>query len=255
MAVLLMFTVSCKKDKKMEFENAGSGFRATVEKHDGDGKTYLDGTAVKWSENDAIAVKSGSCSEAKRFTTLATATRADFEAAEDLPADFYTPDYTAYYPAAAFSGDQLTLPATQTYEVGTFANGANPMAAYSDNTLLPFKNVCGLLEFQFYSATACTVSSVTLTTNKENESLWGKGTVSFVGELPSLGILTEGGNSLTLSCGDGIAMSTDENAPTTFMFVVPAGTLGESFSVTVTDSNGESWQKTAASSQNTIVRS
>ena len=84
MIAFLMLVMSCKKDKKDEIENAGSGFRATVESHEGTGKTHLEGLAVKWDSGDAILVKSSTCTTAKRFTTTGNGVVANFDAAEDF---------------------------------------------------------------------------------------------------------------------------------------------------------------------------
>ena len=260
MSALLMLAVSCKKDKKTEIENAGSGFRATVESYEGTGKTHLDGFAVKWNSGDAILVKSSACPTPKRFTTTGTDASANFDAAESLPANFYKPAYTGYYPADMFEGDQLTLPATQQYdENNTFASGANPMAAASSETLLPFKNVCGVLKLQLYSTTACQVRSISITSNT-GQMLWGTGAVGFDAaddnDNPTLGTLSDGGSTLTLDMGStGKAMSTSGSAPTAYYFVVPVGTLGTSFTVKVTDTDDKVWTKTANSSANRIARS
>ena len=256
MSALLMLAVSCKKDKKTEVENAGSGFRATVESHEGTGKTHLEGLAVKWDSGDAILVKSSTCTTPKRFTTTGTDASANFDAAESLPTNFYAPPYTGYYPADMFEGDQLTLPPTQQYdENNTFASGANPMAAASSETLLPFKNVCGVLKLQLYSATDCQVQSISITSNND-EQLCGTGTVTLTDGVPALGTLSNGGSTLTLAMGEGgKAMSISESAPTAYYFVVPAGTLGTSFTVKVTETNGNVWSKTANAPANLIARS
>ena len=256
MSALLMLAVSCKKDKKTEVENAGSGFRATVESHEGAGKTHLEGLAVKWDSRDAILVKSNSCTTPKRFTTTGTDATVNFDADATLPTDFYAPPYTGYYPADKFSGDQLTLPPTQQYdENNTFASGANPMAATSNETLLPFKNVCGVLKLQLYSATACQVQSISITSNT-GEKLHGTGTVTLTDGVPALGTLSNGGSTLTLDMGStGKAMSTSASAPTAYYFVVPVNTLGTSFTVKVTETGGKVWSKTANAHQNLIARS
>ena len=256
MAALLMIAASCKKDKKDEIENAGSGFRATVESHEGTGKTHLDGKAVKWNSGDAILVKSSTCTTPRGFTTQESGATVNFDADATLPTSFYAPPYTGYYPADKFSGDQLTLPATQQYdENNTFANGANPMAATSDETLLPFKNVCGVLKLQLYSTEDCQVQSISITSNN-GEQLWGTGTVTLSGDIPSLGTLTGGGSILTLDMGStGMSMSKEEVNPTNYYFVVPAGTLGTSFTVKVTATNGDIWTKTANAIDNLIARS
>lgn len=253
MAALLMMAVSCKKENKTS--DKGEGFRATIESHSGDSKTHLEGLAVKWDNGDAIKVLSNTCTEGADFSTDATSSPALFEATGDLPANFYTPLYTGFYPAAAFSGNQLTLPATQTYVENTFANGANPMAATSNTTQLDFKNVCGVLKLQFYSEEDCQVQIISITSDT-GEKLYGTGTVTLTGGIPTLGTLSNGGSTLTLICGeDGIALSKDVSKPTAFYFVVPASTLGTSFTVKVTEIDGKVWTKTANSTQNLIARS
>lgn len=259
MALLLLLAVSCKKDNKNEIENAGSGFRAIVENHGGDSKIHLnEDLSVEWDNGDAILVKSQSYPRPKRFTTTGSGTTVDFETATSLPPNFYEPPYTAYYPVgnatSGFEGDQLTLPATQTYFTATsFANGVNPMMAQSTSTLLLFKNVCGVLKLKLHSTEAYNVDNITITSNT-GEKLWGTGTVTFADDIPSLGTLSDGGSTLTLDCG-GIAMSTRSTEPSVFHFVVPVNTLGTSFTVTVNATNGKKWIKTANSSQNKIVRS
>lgn len=252
MAALLLMAVSCSKDKQTKVENAGSGFRATVETHAGDSKTHLDDKAVLWDSNDAILVKSSTCSTPMPFTTAEGGASVIFDATETLPEDFYTPDYTGYYPASAFNGDQLTLTGTQTCGAGTFAAGANPMVAQSSDTELRFKNVCGLLELQLYSATACNVANITLTSSNSDEMLWGTGSVILAGGIPSLGDLEDGGNMLILNC-NGEPMSTESASPSSYFFVVPANTLGNGFIVKVTDTEGKTWMKIATASQDKVI--
>lgn len=258
MIAFLLLVMSCKKDKEHEFDNAGSGFRATVESHSGNDKTHLSGLSVIWDNGDAVLVKSSTCTAAKRFTTTDNGVVANFVAAEDLPSDFYTPSYTAYYPADAFEGDQLTLPQTQTYDAEmpySFAIGANPMAASaSSGSLLPFKNVCGVLVLPLYSeAKECYVDNISIT-SLDDEMLWGTGTVTIADGVPELGSLSNGGNTLILDCG-GELMSTDWEHPSFYCFVVPAGTLGRYFSVKVTETNGDEMIKSAESEDNLIARS
>ena len=249
MAALLLMAVSCKKDKQTEVENAGSGFRATVESHAGDSKTHLDDKAVQWDANDAILVKSSTC-DPMEFKTADGGASVIFEATETLPENFYTPDYTAYYPASAFIFDQLTLPGNQTCAENSFAAGANPMAAQSSDTKLSFRNVCGLLKLELYSATDCYVDNITLTSSKSDEMLWGKSIVDFSGGIPSLRALSNGSNKLTLNCNDAL-MSTEADHPSSYFFVVPANTLSNGFTVKVTDTDGNTWTKTT--SQNTTI--
>lgn len=259
MAALVLLAVSCKKDKQQEIENAGSGFRATTENHAGDSKTHLENAAVNWNSGDAIMVTSGA-NVPKRFTTTSTEGTATFTAAESLPINFYQGSYTAYYPADAFSGSTLNLGGTQNAVfdgqqayVPTFGNGANPMMASSSTTNLAFKNICGLLQLQLWSQAACTVKSITITT--ESDNLCGSGTVAWNSGEPTLNITT-GNNSVTFDCGTGVVLSITSDSPTLFNIVLPAGTLNGGFTVEVTNSNNEKWTKQApASENNQIVRS
>ncbi len=255
MAALLLMAVSCKKEKANE-EYTGEGFRATTESHTGDGnsKTHLEDLSVKWDNDDAILVASSTCTTPITFSTSNPQNEGYdlFTTAETLPGNFYTPDYMAYYPAAKFSGNQLTLPATQTYAENTFANGANPMAAISTNTDLPFKNLCGILKLQLFGE--CTVKSICVTSRKSGEQLWGTGVVTFSGADATLGTLTGGDGSITLDCGAGVDLNYFESTATNFLFVIPAGALSEGFTVTVTDTNDKTWSKTTTAN-NMITKS
>lgn len=255
MMALLVMAASCKKDKEQK-TYMGESFVATVENEVGDSKTYLDGNVVKWNENDAILITSFNCPEGVVFKTSDKDTdEAEFRFTTPPPSNFYVAPYTAYYPSSAMQGTTLDLPQTQTFANGAFANGANPMAAKSNNNTLKFKNICGFLKLSLKSDKECTVQNITLTA-ADNEKLWGKGTVSFdTNDNPVLGTLSNGGSSITLDCsGKGVVLNT--TTPVDFYFMVPAGTLAKGFTVKVTDTKARSWSKTApANTDNQIMRS
>ena len=259
MAALLLLAVSCKKDKEQQIDGSGFGFRATVESHEGDSKTHLDGKAVKWDSNDEILVQSHTCAAGKRFAfvQIEEGGEAGFNPAETLPENFYSPNYTAVYPAGDFTfGESINieLPSTQTYVENSFGNGANPMiAACGDNKKLAFKNICGLLKLQLKSETACTITSIELTSNADEEAaekLCGTGTVNWNDGEPTLN-LTSGSNSLTLNCG-GVEM--EAGVTTNFYFVVPAGTLAGGFTVKVTNEKGWTWEQVAPANENNGIQ-
>ncbi len=242
-----MLAVSCKKDKEQKIDENGIGFRATVESHVGDSKTHLEGTAVKWSANESILVSSNtSTGKTFNFAGYASEGVAKFEASE-LPENFYEPNFTAYYPASS----AITLNDEQTYVETGFAEGANPMMAVSGNTELQFKNLCGMLELQFYSESTFNVKSITITSSVD-EKLNGEGTAEWNNGEPVLN-LSSGTNSLTLNC-ENKPMSQVEASPTSYYFVLPAGTLASGFTVKVTDENDKVWEKTTEKN-NSIVRS
>ena len=258
-AVLFLLSVSCKKDKKSEM-GEDKGFSATTEVQAGNNKTHLDGTTVKWDENDAILVCSSTCTKGHKFIASAIDENdgriATFNGDGGSPAGFYSGSYSAIYPYNK-TPNTVVLPATQSYVANGFALGANPMAAYSaEATELPFKNICGILELRLKSTKSCSVKSIMITS--ENDLLCGTGTVDIAKlygteeEQQEALSLSEGGHSVTLNCGSGVDISSEEKV---FRIVVPAGTLGSSFTVLLTDTEGNIWKRTASSTQNLIKRS
>ena len=285
MSALLLLAVSCKKDKNTENDNTGRGLRVAAETHAGDSKTHLDGVAVRWDLGDEILVGDMEGGEMHKFKAESDDGNviAFFKPAEgeDVPDEFYSGSYTAFYPTDwfDFDGIYLNLPSTQTYAEGTFASNANPMLGASNNFIeeefhsgvpvcedadITFLNFCGLLKLQLYAESACTVKSIDLTTNKVSEMLWGTGSIAVEnyqkGSLLSFDAdednvqLLDGGNTLTLDCGTGVSLSVDEGNPTVFYFVVPPLALTEGFSIKVTDTDGKVWTKTTAKN-NQIFRS
>lgn len=210
-------------------------------------KTSLNGTKVLWSASDKITVFSGSCPGGETYT-INSEDAGKGEAKFTGNAVGAAPWY-ALYPAdemASFGQGavSLALPAVQAFAADGFADGVNPMVAVSSTEKLSFKNLCGILSLKLTGS--ATITSVEITTAAD-EALWGTGTVDMSWtEAPAL-VMTAAADDehrkLTLDCGEGVALGSD---PTTFNFVVPAGTLGGGFTVVVKDSNGSQMEKTTA---------
>ena len=253
MAALLLLAVSCKKDKEQQIDGSGFGFRATVESHEGDSKTHLDDKSVKWDSNDEILVQSSTCTAGKRFALvqIEEGGEAGFNPAETLPEGFYSPNYTAGYPASDFSFDEsinIELPSTQTYVENSFGNGANPMIAQSATTELRFKNICGLLRLSFTGTDK--VKRIVVLSKNANDKLCGKGTITWNEQnLPVL-TMTEGSPKVVLNCGEGVQLS---DTPKEFTIVVPAGVFSNGFTVRVINTEGNICTL-ATTQDNTIIR-
>ena len=69
----------------------------------------------------------------------------------------------------------LYLPSEQTYKEGSFGIGANTMVAVTDDTFLPFKNVCGYLKLSLWGDNI-KIRSIKLEGNN-GEKLAGKASV------------------------------------------------------------------------------
>lgn len=252
MAAMLLLAASCKKEKEEINEPAGevSVFSVETEVHSGDSKTHLEGARVIWDSNDAINVINGN-NVSKEFTFSkyvdgGDGSVAEFKA-ENLPADFYKPNYTGYYPSD-FNPSSYSLPRTQTYSANGFVAGSNPMIATNEaKRLLHFKNVLGILELQLKSVdNSMTVKEIRVRSNV-NEMLWGTGSV-VNGEFK---VSSGGSNTVKLNCG---SVAINSTTPTSFFILLPPGTLSGGFEVDVVDTDGEFWITKTVNS-NEIIRS
>lgn len=253
MAAMLLLAASCKKEKEEINEPVGevSVFSVETEVHSGDSKTHLEGARVIWDSNDAINVINGN-NVSKEFTFSkyvdgGDGSVAEFKA-ENLPADFYKPNYTGYYPSN-FNPSSYSMLQTQTYSANGFVAGSNPMIATNEpKKLLHFKNVLGILELQLKSVdNSMAVKEIRVHSNND-EKLWGTGNVNANGEF----VVTSGGsNTVKLNCG---GITINSTTTTSFFILLPPGTLSGGFEVDVIDTDGEFWIK-KTTNPNTIVRS
>lgn len=268
MAALLIFAASCKKEKNEQInENGGDGlgFNVKTEVHSGDSKTYLFNRQVLWNTDDQIKVYNTNGDNAV-FTYVKLVEEGDGTTAEfnsnDVTASFFKPNYRGYYPIN-FDPTNYTLSQHQTYTTvnidgvnyPTFAKGANPMMATNEpEKYLHFKNVLGILQLQFYSASTdiVKVKEIRVRSNKLSQKLWGTGSVNANGEFA---VTSGGSNTVILDClAANVTLSHDASNPTSFFILLPPNTLNDGLEVDVVDSDGEFWiQKTM--NANTINRS
>ncbi len=142
----------------------------------------------------------------------------------------------------------LTLPAVQEYNhayANSFGAGANTMMAVTKNTsdnFLAFKNLCGYLKLKFYGNDV-TVKSITVKGNN-GEKIAGKATVSMAyGGEPTITMGDDATDTITIDCGEGVALSNDAANPTTFWVVIPEITFEGGITIEVTDINGQTFTK------------
>src|SRR5574344_2401560 len=252
---------SCDKEKSINSGSEGEKITltATVEQpsdaqagNTTGTKTILDagGAKVNWQVGDVIKIFSTVSGNLETtgsfFTTAATGTKGPFTGTlvENGQAPFY-----AYYPAeninsidAGTGNMTVTLPAVQTYKENSFGKDANPAVAYAaSGTDLVFKNLCGMVKLNLYSATALKVRSISLMNSTEKLSGAGTVTVNKGTGIPALTMKTDltASNYVKLDCGEtGVTLSTDSNSPTVFYIVVPPSTgtiYGYEVSVQFTD--------------------
>ena len=245
---------SCKKNNGNDNGGTadGKGFRATTEQGAGNPtRTHIEGlnptdggsSAVLWDAADLIKVRSqenGGRTLTYQLTEGENTTDGTFYTGEEHE-NFFQPNYTAIYPA--FNADEVAniitgdgtatfnLPATQTYVEGSFAKGAMPMMAVSNNQTLSFKNVLGGLCFPMVGN--LTVKRIVLTSANGDDCLNGVFNANYNGGEPTLSHSADGTNSITLVCNPAVQL--DANTPTDFIIMLPPGMLESGFSITAYD--------------------
>lgn len=214
-------------------------------------RTYIDDRAIYWSENDLLSVfyrntlnsqyifTGESGEKYGTFTYVATPNGVG-ESLNNLYALY------PYREDASISSTGVittTLPDVQRYRVDSFAAGCNTAigVSYGDHNSVSFKNVCGYLKIQLWGEG--NVKSIMLKGNN-SESIAGKATIAIASDgLPEVTLTDDLSQTITLNCEEGIALSNNNQTPTTFWFVLPETTFTKGISITVTDNSGAIYSK------------
>ena len=258
----------CQTEPMNEPSITGSAaFEASTEVFVSQTKTSMtQDKQVVWSQNDRLAIFQG-CTVADEFLVTDSSdgkTNGTFNIVSDnsevngsFSAGTEVPCNVAIYPYAdglSLSGasidggtsyeiEGVVLPAVQNYVAGSFGNGAFPMVAVtetmSDHTLR-FKNVLGAMKLQLKGTQ--TVKSIKVE-GKNNEKLSGAATVTAYTDETKPAITMTGtdaaSKSVTLNCGGGVQLS--ESTATEFIIALPPVLLSQGFTVTVTDTEDETY--------------
>ena len=113
-----------------------------------------------------------------------------------------------------------SLPAEQSYKANSYGVGGNILVAESEDYLFSLKNVCGWIRIQL-TGDGEVVQSITLSSNKD-EALAGD--VAVNSSDASYTLLSSGGSSITLDCGEGVTLS--ESVTEFYIGILPQGLEG-----------------------------
>ena len=263
-----MFVTSCDKDDNDSDTPATRNtitLSAAMEQPSGDTKTQLNSTTVIWSAGDEIKVYDNADNPKVSTLTAGSSGKTSTNFTGEEPDGYLTPSY-AIYPASAATGCNstgtitFTLPATQSYVANSFGNGCNIAVGKVENDAIAFKNVCGYLKLQLKleEGYAFTVGKIVLKGNS-NEKLNGTFSVDASNTTnptaTTSGTPTAAEKTITLDCGDGVALSATE--ATNFYFVVPVNAFATSgFTAEIYNTTGVLKSSlTVTNKQNTINRS
>ena len=223
---------------------------------EGDTRTYIeDGKYLRWHEGDMITAFFGNTLNRQyRFNgatgdnsgTFSLVTDGVLGTGNSLDRIYAIYPYSAEATIADNGAISLTIPAVQTYAENSFGVGANLMAAVTENvgdTFLSFKNICGYLKLKLYNADGATLTSLEVKGNN-GEQLAGNATLTInYGEDPTLLLADSATRTITLDCGEGVALGTTAETATELWVVVPATTFTNGLTITATDSEGKVYEK------------
>ena len=223
---------------------------------EGETKTYVEsGKYLRWHEDDRLTAFYGNTLNRQYKFNGATGDNSgsfSYVPSGNLETGNALDRIYAVYPydeTTTITDDgkiSLTLPAVQTYAENSFGRGANTMLAATENvedTFLPFKNVCGYLKLKLYNSDGATIKSIEVKGNGE-EKIAGAATATIdFGEAPQLTMTDDATTTITLDCGDGIALGTSKEAVTEFWVVIPETTFESGITITVTDTEGGIFEK------------
>ena len=222
----------------------------------GDARTYIEeGKYLRWHEDDRLTIFFGNTLNRQyKFNGATGDNSGTFSLVPDGmlgTGNAFDRIYALYpYNADARISDEgiisLTLPAEQTYAENSFGRGANTMIAVTENledTFLAFKNACGYLKLKLYNAEGATIKSIEVKGNNGERLAGGTTATIAFGEAPVLAMADDATTSVTLDCGEGVALGTTAETATEFWVTLPATTFAEGLTITATDAEGGVFEK------------
>ncbi len=269
-AALVLFFGCQKEEYTTEKAGSGTDLFCSVEMFDGT-RTSMDNNGnVLWSSGDQIVAFCGNTQALKyqvqesyvgkssgKFSKVEESGAA--VSVQDIDHNILVYPYSTDVEWGKADGSSpsssydigIVLPQEQKYEKNSFANGAFPMVAVSSTGHFSFKNVCGGIKLQLMGSGK--VKSIKLT-GGNNELLSGEATVTVYanGSDPRINMAANSLKTVVLDCGTGVQLS--EKTPTEFIIALPPVEFAKGFTITVTNTNGIEYTKSAKTS-NKVERS
>lgn len=266
MTILTVLGACQKNEVSVELSEAVT-IHATIEDNDAT-KTVMDeSNNILWSENDQIIafMKSSYGHKYQVISSFIGKSYADFSivssgSGSNLSAGNAWDHNVVYYPfsenieclkSGANYELKVNLPSEQVYVPDSFANGSMAMVAVSENNNITFNNVLGGIKLQLKGTQ--TVKSIKIE-GKNNEKLSGAAVVTAYtnGAKPAITMASDASTSVALNCGAGVQLS--ETKVSEFIIALPPILFGSGFTVTVTDTEGQTY-KVKTDKANTVLRS
>ncbi|MBR6630272.1 MAG: leucine-rich repeat protein [Bacteroidaceae bacterium] len=210
-----------------------------------------DGQSILWNTGDAVSAFFSGISNAKyQYDGDDAVATAELELSMNGNTGIELSKSYAVYPyhegnTSVLEGGveklKVNFPAEQTYAENSFGRGASVMVGVgetADDTDFYFRNACGYLVIKLKGEDV-TVKSITLTA-LGGEKIAGTGLITAIhGAAPVVAMTDEGSSTITLNCGEGVALGADA---TEFWFAMPPTTFEEGFKILVAPTTGMAFE-------------
>ncbi len=203
---------------------------------------------IYWSDGDCISVN-GTASEAlSNVPAQCTSALFSFNSTVSAP-------YSILYPASVWKdAGTITLPASQSFVSGTFADGSLPMAGYATSGSSPtLSHICAVVKIPLVlssdeEADKDKIVSISIKGGAD-EQMCGDFSIDY--STASISATGTNAANKTVEMALNHSLST-ENALDIYM-VIPAGEYASGFTVTVTDVNGHYMKKSSATTVSLVA--
>ncbi|GEM_PF-476122 len=227
------------------------------------GRVYVDSDLnLRWNAGDKISVFTNSLNKPYSFSGQTGDTKGNFTEVQSSNSGTPFALSTTYavfpYDASTVMNQdetiRLTFPSVQSFGNNSFGAETNAMVAVtsgSSDRTLPFKNLCGYLAVRLYGGGS--VRSITFSGNN-GEKLAGSATVTASHDAnPSIVFVEGATETISIDCGDGVALGADADHATEFWFCIPPTTFSKGFTVKVVNTDNVKIELRVAS-EKTVTR-
>ena len=206
-----------------------------------DTRAYVDSDLyMYWTADDRLSIFTTTYNEQYKFDgqtgdnsgSFSKVTTGQFVSGNAVTTNYGVYPYNSATKLTKDEKIELELPAVQQYASNSFGLGANTMVAVTDGTsdfFLPFKNICGYLVVKLYGDV--TVKSLIFEGNN-GEKIAGAATVTASHDgVPTVTMYENATTSITIDCGEGVALGKTAETATEFWFVIPPITFEKGFTI------------------------
>lgn len=263
----LIYFVGCNYsnvEDNYALESEGKEFYASFAEND-QTRTFADEQLrLLWTKGDLLSIFTSTLNEKYKFDgetgdnsgTFTKVNTGQFGSGNSLPNNYGIYPYSSSNKISNDGIITLSLPAKQYYAEKSFGVGANTMVAVtadSKDYFLPLKAVGGFLKLRLYSSQNVSVKKIRFSGNN-GEKIAGLSTVyASYSQDPEIEVSAEGTSTITLDCGNGIALGSTSSDVIDFWLVVPPTVFTGGFTISVVDTNDMVF-KMSTSKQREITR-